>query len=142
MQSLNKALDFFIELKFCKSDFYFLNRCKKCKVAIYNIVSVYIYQYTSPNENYEYSYMYPLNVLHKNVLVNYAKFINLNPIFNFQLVIDKQKACVRFGMMHIMATNLCVLLITAITETAEDYRHQDYLSKNTSKHFSAQLNQI
>ena len=41
MQSLDKALDFFIALKFCMSDFYFLNRRKKCKVATYNIVSVY-----------------------------------------------------------------------------------------------------
>ena len=28
LQSLDKALDFFIELKLCKSDFYFLNRRK------------------------------------------------------------------------------------------------------------------
>ena len=27
-QSLEKALNFFMELKFCKSDFYFLNRRK------------------------------------------------------------------------------------------------------------------
>ena len=39
-QSLPKALDFSIELKFCKSDFYFLNRSKTLKVATYNIVSV------------------------------------------------------------------------------------------------------
>ena len=42
MQSLHKALDFFIALKFCICDFYFLNRHKKCKVATYNIVSVYM----------------------------------------------------------------------------------------------------
>ena len=41
MQSLDKALDFFIELTFCKSDFYFLNRPKICKVFTYNILSVY-----------------------------------------------------------------------------------------------------
>lgn len=49
---------------------------------------------------------------------------------NHKLVIDKQKAFVRFGMMHIMATNLCVLLVAAITETAEDYRQQDFKLKN------------
>ena len=40
LQSLDKASAFFIALQFCKSDFYFLNRRKKCKVATYNIISV------------------------------------------------------------------------------------------------------
>ena len=31
LQSLDKALDFSIELKFCKSDFYFLNRTKNVR---------------------------------------------------------------------------------------------------------------
>ena len=43
LQSLDKALDFFIELNFCKSDLYSLNSLKKCKVAIYNFGSVYMY---------------------------------------------------------------------------------------------------
>ena len=42
LQSLDKVFDFFIALKFCNSDFYFLNRLKKCEVATYNIVSVYV----------------------------------------------------------------------------------------------------
>ena len=42
LQSLNKALDFIIEFKFCESDFYFLNRSKHCMVATYNFGSVYI----------------------------------------------------------------------------------------------------
>ncbi|XP_033743719.1 proton channel OtopLc-like isoform X1 [Pecten maximus] len=46
---------------------------------------------------------------------------------NHKLVIDKAKPLVRFGMMHLMATNLCVVIVTAITETAEDYR-QDYFN--------------
>ncbi|KAK3599223.1 hypothetical protein CHS0354_012831 [Potamilus streckersoni] len=45
---------------------------------------------------------------------------------NHKLVIDKQKARVRFGMMHLMATNIAVLLVTIITETAEDYRLKNY----------------
>ena len=30
--------------------------------------------------------------------------------------------------MHLLATNLCVWFVTAVTETAEDYRQQDYIS--------------
>ena len=40
LQSLDKALDLFIEFKFCESDFYFLNRSKNCMVATYNFGSV------------------------------------------------------------------------------------------------------
>ena len=42
LQSLDKALDIFIEFKFCEGDFYFLNRSKNCTVATYNFCSVYI----------------------------------------------------------------------------------------------------
>ena len=42
LQSLDIALDIFIEFKFCESDFHFLNRCKYCMVATYNFGSVYI----------------------------------------------------------------------------------------------------
>ena len=42
LQSLDKALDLFIEFKFCESDFYFLNESKNCMVATYNFGSVYI----------------------------------------------------------------------------------------------------
>ena len=41
LQSLDKALDLFIELKFCESDFYFLNGIKNGMVATYNFGSVY-----------------------------------------------------------------------------------------------------
>ena len=41
LQSLDKALDLFIEFKFCESDFYFLNKGKNCMVATYNFGSVY-----------------------------------------------------------------------------------------------------
>ena len=40
LQSLDKALDLFIEFKFCESDFYFLNGSKNCMVATYNFGSV------------------------------------------------------------------------------------------------------
>ena len=41
LQSLDKALDLFIEFKFCKSNYYFLNGSKNCMVATYNFGSVY-----------------------------------------------------------------------------------------------------
>ena len=44
LQSLDKALDHFIEFKFCESDVYFLNRSKNFMVATYNFGSVYIQQ--------------------------------------------------------------------------------------------------
>ena len=43
LQSLDIALDIFIEFKFCEIDFYFLNGSKNCMVATYNFGSVYIY---------------------------------------------------------------------------------------------------
>ena len=43
LQSLHKALDLYIEFKFCESDFYFLNGSKNCMAATYNFCSVYIY---------------------------------------------------------------------------------------------------
>ena len=42
LQILDKALDLFIEFKFCESDFYFLNGSKNFMVATYNFGSVYI----------------------------------------------------------------------------------------------------
>ena len=42
LQSLDKALDLFIEFKFCENDFYFLNGSKNCMVATYNFGSVYM----------------------------------------------------------------------------------------------------
>ena len=39
-QSLYKALDLFIDFKFCESDFYVLNESKNCMVATYNFGSV------------------------------------------------------------------------------------------------------
>ena len=46
---LDKALDLFIEFKFCEGHFYFLNGSKNCMVATYNFGSVYIsYVYSHP----------------------------------------------------------------------------------------------
>lgn len=38
----------------------------------------------------------------------------------------------RFGMMHLMATNICVLVVTAVMETNEDYRLQSYIVNNVT----------
>ena len=40
LQSLDKALDLFIEFKLCESDFYFLKGSKNGMVATYNFGSV------------------------------------------------------------------------------------------------------
>ena len=40
LQSLDKALDHFIEFKFCESDFYFLNGSKNCMVATSRVVNL------------------------------------------------------------------------------------------------------
>ena len=42
LQILDKALDLFMEFKFCKSEFYFLHGSKNCMVATYNFGSVYM----------------------------------------------------------------------------------------------------
>ena len=41
LQSLDKALDLFIEFEFCENVFYFLNRSKNCVVVTYNFGSVH-----------------------------------------------------------------------------------------------------
>ena len=46
LQSLDKALDIFIESKFCDSDFYFLKGSQNCMVATYNFSSVYIHTHS------------------------------------------------------------------------------------------------
>ncbi|XP_013410005.1 otopetrin-1 [Lingula anatina] len=38
------------------------------------------------------------------------------------IVINKHKAFARFGVMHLLVTNLCVWLLYAVLETEEDYR--------------------
>lgn len=53
-------------------------------------------------------------------------------VYILQLVINKQKPFVRFGMMHLMATNICVLIVTAVMETNEDYRLQSYIVNNVT----------
>ena len=56
----------------------------------------------------------------------------------FKLVIDKNKASVRFGLMHLLATNIAVWFVTAITETAEDYKQQAYLTSVAGKNYCSE----
>ncbi|XP_046563857.1 proton channel OtopLc-like isoform X1 [Haliotis rubra] len=58
---------------------------------------------------------------------------------NHKLVIDKCKPAVRFGLMHLLATNICVWAVTAVTETAEDSRQQDYFARVRQNHSSIYL---
>jgi uncharacterized membrane protein len=55
-------------------------------------------------------------------LVQWLILMEIQPltIRHFQVVIHKQKAVVRFCLMHILATNLSVWLSTTTHETAED----------------------
>ena len=50
-----------MELKFCKSDVYFLNRRKNVKVATYNFVSVYIAAHTCLKN--EFTQIYAVNTV-------------------------------------------------------------------------------
>ena len=38
------------------------------------------------------------------------------------MVVNKHKGFVRFGLTHIIATNICIWALATITETAEDFR--------------------
>eukprot|EP00106_Octopus_bimaculoides_P017136 XP_014784578.1 PREDICTED: otopetrin-2-like [Octopus bimaculoides] len=63
------------------------------------------------------------------VYVMHLLFVFVQTFFvfkNHKLVINKSKALVRFGLMHLLATNLCVWSSTAIAETAKDYKQQTY----------------
>ena len=40
------------------------------------------------------------------------------------MVVNKHKGFVRFGLTHIIATNICIWALATITETAEDFRLQ------------------
>ncbi len=42
-----------------------------------------------------------------------------------QIVVHKHKAVVRFGFMHMLATNVCMWTMTTITETADEIRLVD-----------------
>ena len=54
--------------------------------------------------------------------------------FSFQVVINIHKAFVRFGLVHIVATNLCVWAYTSILETSEDFRIQSEKSAEEAGH--------
>ncbi|XP_012937494.1 proton channel OtopLc [Aplysia californica] len=94
----------------------------------FNIASYFETENTTTCESYIFTVVYVLHLI--------FTFIQTFFLFkNHKLVIDKNKASVRFGLMHLLATNLCVWFVTAITETAEDYKQQTYLSSlngNTS----------
>ena len=75
-QSLKEALNFFMEIKFCKSDVYFLNRRKNVKVATYNFGSVFTYmqKFAMPFRPF---YCHKCNNQHyfNNKLIGYTLFV-------------------------------------------------------------------
>ena len=40
------------------------------------------------------------------------------------MVIKKHKAFVRFGLVHVVATNICVWILTIILETSEEWKEE------------------
>lgn len=46
----------------------------------------------------------------------------------FQIVVNKHKAFVRFGLTHIIATNICIWALATVVETAEDYQTRNYVA--------------
>ena len=81
LQSLIKALDLFIEFKFCESDFYFLNGNKNCMVATYNFGSVYILEHNLKSEkkyllfNYSWNFLSSLRIENKWLVSTENRFV-------------------------------------------------------------------
>ncbi|XP_059173812.1 proton channel OtopLc-like isoform X2 [Physella acuta] len=94
----------------------------------FHIASYFETENTTTCESYIFTVVYVLHLI--------FTFIQTFFLFkNHKLVIDKNKASVRFGLMHLLATNLAVWFVTAITETAEDFKQQNYFAirnENTS----------
>ncbi|XP_076070404.1 proton channel OtopLc-like isoform X1 [Mytilus galloprovincialis] len=88
-----------------------------------NIATYFETQMTETCESQIFILVYALHLL--------FTFVQTFFLFkNHKLVIDKSKPIVRFGMMHLMATNICVVIVTIITETAEDYRFDSFAALN------------
>ncbi|GFN98271.1 otopetrin-1 [Plakobranchus ocellatus] len=87
----------------------------------FHIASYFETENTTTCESFIFTVVYVLHLI--------FTFIQTFFLFkNHKLVIDKNKASVRFGLMHLLATNIAVWFVTAITETAEDYKQQDYFT--------------
>ncbi|CAG5136815.1 unnamed protein product, partial [Candidula unifasciata] len=87
----------------------------------FHIASYFETENTTTCESYIFPIVYVLHLI--------FTFIQTFFLFkNHKLVIAKNKASVRFGLMHLLATNLAVWFVTAISETADDYKQQDYVA--------------
>ncbi|XP_041358724.1 proton channel OtopLc-like isoform X2 [Gigantopelta aegis] len=85
----------------------------------FHIASYFETDNTSTCESEIYTVVYVLHLI--------FTFVQTFFLFkNHKLVIDKNKASVRFGLMHLLAANMCVWFVTAVTETSEDFRQQDF----------------
>lgn len=59
---------------------------------------------------------------------NYTNRDQLNGIF--QVEIDKNESIARFGLMHIIATNICVWLNTLVLEIMNEFSHMSSHGSN------------
>ena len=50
--------------------------------------------------------------------------------FTFQIVINKHKAFVRFGLTHIVATNICIWALATVIEIDEAYETRENAVKD------------
>nr|KAI8757504.1 otopetrin-2-like isoform X3 [Biomphalaria glabrata] len=90
----------------------------------FHVASYFETENTTTCESYIFTVVYLLHLI--------FTFIQTFFLFkNHKLVIDKNKASVRFGLMHLLATNLAVWFVTAITETAEDFKQQSYFASRS-----------
>ena len=45
----------------------------------------------------------------------------------FQMVINFQKCIVKLGLLHLIATNICIWIFTIVLEASASYTHVDYM---------------
>ena len=65
-------------------------------------------------------------------------------IFLLQLILNFKRPLMKWGLLHIVATNICMWAITVVLEAAESYTHYvqetlpeiNYRDMTTIKHFS------
>ena len=66
---------------------------------------------------------YPYSCLFIRTVLSHITLINPTSSLHSQIAINKHKAFVRFGLTHVVASNVCVWFLTTIMETSEDLRN-------------------
>lgn len=57
-------------------------------------------------------------------------------MFAFQMLIHRYKICARFGLMHMVATNICVWLRVLVVETVREIQDEPVNSKDHTENSS------